>query len=420
MAYSSSISNKYASLLSNNFQENLAQIQSRKTSAFSTVSTSSTASEFLDQKIRDMETDIDFTQVYRDGLVETFDTKLLGSEELTKALEEVNGDDKKRRKEWVTLKRQRRHTEEDILDQGKENVETAYGIAIRNWFQIPSQLSNSERNRKNHAQQDFRKGVEDYYHVAKEIQEQTKVVREVYCCVSKGWYEPSSMKAAHIVPKILQSDELSYLFGVGEMNLSDPRNGLMMHRNLEEALDRAEIVIVPIPSSPTQPTEWKLLLTREIMRHDTALGAGSSRMSWDELDGTVLKFLNENRPARRYLYFKHLTTYMTTKQREGASWADKSEQRGVIWASPGPYLRSSFLRVLSRQVTEFYWPEALYAGGTFDADVEAPTRTVDQKKVLATSLNLKIDDARESADKRTRGDYQNEDDSEEDDGDGGL
>lgn len=54
-----------------------------------------------------------------------------------------------------------------------------------------------------------------------------------------------------------------------------------MHRNLEEALDRAEIVIVPIPSSPTQPTEWKLLLTREIMRHDTALGAGSSRMSWD-------------------------------------------------------------------------------------------------------------------------------------------
>lgn len=34
-----------------------------------------------------------------------------------------------------------------------------------------------------------------------------------------------TMKAAHIVPKSLQSEELSYLFGAGEVELSDPRNG---------------------------------------------------------------------------------------------------------------------------------------------------------------------------------------------------
>ena len=33
------------------------------------------------------------------------------------------------------------------------------------------------------------------------------------------------MKAAHLVPKSLQSDELAYLFGAGNMDLSDPKNG---------------------------------------------------------------------------------------------------------------------------------------------------------------------------------------------------
>lgn len=35
------------------------------------------------------------------------------------------------------------------------------------------------------------------------------------------------MKATHIVPKSLESEELSYLFGAGEMNLSEPRNGML-------------------------------------------------------------------------------------------------------------------------------------------------------------------------------------------------
>lgn len=40
------------------------------------------------------------------------------------------------------------------------------------------------------------------------------------------------MKAAHLVPKSLQSDELSYLFGVGEIDLNDPRNGTLVFRIL--------------------------------------------------------------------------------------------------------------------------------------------------------------------------------------------
>ena len=45
-------------------------------------------------------------------------------------------------------------------------------------------------------------------------------------CHVLGWFPPKEVEAAHIVPKVLDSPELSYLFGAtGENTLSDPRNG---------------------------------------------------------------------------------------------------------------------------------------------------------------------------------------------------
>lgn len=62
------------------------------------MSTLSTVLDSLDQKIRDMETDICYIQRYRDGLIEAFYNNLLESEELAKALEEINVDDDETRK----------------------------------------------------------------------------------------------------------------------------------------------------------------------------------------------------------------------------------------------------------------------------------------------------------------------------------
>jgi hypothetical protein len=42
---------------------------------------------------------------------------------------------------------------------------------------------------------------------------------------SYWWWDSKSVKAAHLVLKSLLGDELSYLFGVGEVILSNPRNG---------------------------------------------------------------------------------------------------------------------------------------------------------------------------------------------------
>jgi hypothetical protein len=45
---------------------------------------------------------------------------------------------------------------------------------------------------------------------------------------------------------------------------------LILHKNIEEALDRARIAIVPIPSSSNELTRWKMLLIDEKMRNETA------------------------------------------------------------------------------------------------------------------------------------------------------
>lgn len=39
----------------------------------------------------------------------------------------------------------------------------------------------------------------------------------------------------------------------------------MLHRNIEEALDREEIVIVPLAPQPNQLTRWKILLVDDEM-----------------------------------------------------------------------------------------------------------------------------------------------------------
>ena len=44
----------------------------------------------------------------------------------------------------------------------------------------------------------------------------------------------------------------------------------MLHFKIEEALDRGDIAIVPIPSAIGTIYDWKSLFTKEKMRNDTA------------------------------------------------------------------------------------------------------------------------------------------------------
>lgn len=70
---------------------------------------------------------------------------------------------------------------------------------------------------------DFRKNVEDYYGAAALMDGVKKVD-----CPLAGWIESAYAKCAYVVPRILSSDELSHLYGVGDLHLLHPRNGTLV------------------------------------------------------------------------------------------------------------------------------------------------------------------------------------------------
>lgn len=123
-------------------------------------------------------------------------------------------------------------------------------------------------------------------------------------------------------------------------------------------------------------------------------------ISFKDLDETILQFPNENRPARRYLYFKYLMTFLMTQELGGTKWAEKRAHKGSMWCTPGPYLRKSMLASLAKQVSDGWLPEAIYTGATFSDAAEEPNRPPDNEEVLAMSLGLKLEEEKTDASKR--------------------
>ena len=418
MGDGSPIRRKYASLLPPTSQSILADYKVRKSSATSLLSNASDVSEFLEQKIKTVELEMDIADFYKKSLTQAYKQDNIEESELTEALDEVNQQNSVKKREWIALKRQKVLIEEDIEEGPCTTREKAYAAAMKHRVKIPTQLSKAEQNLKKHTQEKFRRELETYYAAARTNEGD----RSVFCPVTKTWWAAKLIKAAHLVPRSLQSEELAYMFGADSMDLSDPRNGLLVHHKIEEALDRGTAVIVPVPAKGSSRSEWKLLLTVESLRNQvvavTSIVASypSPPYRWKDLDGTTLEFLNDNRPARRFLYFKYVMACMRAKELGNGKWIACHPSQGTMWCTPGLYLRRSMLTSLARQVSDHFLPEALYMDNTFDHADGGPNKTPDQEKVLAMSLGLKLEDEKAETKISPAEEYEdNEDDDDDDD-----
>lgn len=226
MGDESPIHHKYASLLSPEMRNTLAEVKARKTRAASFLSASSDVSEFLEYKIKEVELDIDYTEMCKKGLEEASKRETIEEGDLSEALQTINHDRLEKKREYVALKRQKRLIQDDIEEGGQSNLEKAYASAMLHRVKMPPQLGKSGQNQKKHAQENFTEALEAYYGTVRTVTVKDNEVKHVFCPVTKMWWMSKAVKAAHLVPKSLQSIELSYLFGVGSMNLSDPRNGM--------------------------------------------------------------------------------------------------------------------------------------------------------------------------------------------------
>ncbi|CAG8092718.1 unnamed protein product [Penicillium salamii] len=155
-----------------------------------------------------------------------------------------------------------------------------------------------------------------------------------------------SVKAAHIIPKKLDREQLAHLFGDEDWEPSQPQNALSLHHKVETLLNRGEIAIVPMAGVMKTPTEWRFIVLNESLDMDVAYsgdyrpGQEGSIIRAQDLDNRPLQFTSANRPLRRYLYMRFLISYLWAKRHLVAGLEQKVESKR-FWPSAGTYLERS-------------------------------------------------------------------------------
>jgi hypothetical protein len=170
------------------------------------------------------------------------------------------------------------------------------------------------------------------------------------------------MKAAHLIPYCIGESNAAYLLGVslteGFDALWSYKNGLYIHHRIEEALDAAQLVIVPDRDDNTILTVVLLDSSIADAIVDDVQG-GEVRFR----DLGRLEFKTDARPGRRNLYITTLFTIFRRKRYgmlghehdfDKLRMADNS-----VWASPGKWMRRSILQIIAAEVGDVFTGEMM-------------------------------------------------------------
>lgn len=242
-----------------------------------------------------------------------------------------------------------------------------------------------------------------------------------FCNVLGFWLQPSSVTCAHIVPYSWNAKDMAHMFGGDEPPLTSKRNGLSLQSKIEEAFDNCWLAIVPLSSTTSAITEWKIVLLnteqRDKMFFNDLIKATNQRIwRWRDIDGRKLTFLNDNRPARRFLYMRYTLAWL---QADDKSWEGFKEKvpPGNVWASPNKpdgYLRKSILLELGKRTGDKL-PMDLIESGTFE---DPGTSSIVNDEVAALRIGQHINDHLEGKRDPKKKNENDEEGSEDDDKDG--
>jgi hypothetical protein len=416
----------------------LEDFQKRTVSIESRLSTTSSVNEFINLKVENVEEDIRCYIELKQDIFESFRAKQITEKQHQEGLQDLQNKLTELKNEESVLKKQRKLLEEDVTDEMPlySDVDEAY----RNILLSKVAGASGKQSRQQHKfdKSTFRRKVKDFYGSSREISVGTTTEYESFC-VLFGWLPQGSTAAAHLVPKSLNSRELQYLFGVDDDSmLSDPRVGTLskafliakanlellaisLSKPVEIALDLGQIVIVPIDAAKTGgELEWMCLVTNKaLLPHTLAvnttysvsfLSVNSRRVrisnkTIQAIHRRKLRWSNNNRPAKRYLHFRFIITYLLCKAKgQSTDWVNEMAAKGKMWCTPSPYLRRSMLQLLSKECGDHVLPEVFYQGQTFDEEGEGSenekgmARELRDGLLLSSSQNAEEDDDEDSED----------------------
>ena len=227
------IPQRISSLLPAAKMATLEAIQKRRQTSFSHLSSASSVEDFLEAKKSAVDAELQLLDTQKLYLNEALDTETISKEQYDNALAEVESsmvpDSKKT--EYSFLVKQQKIMIEDLkeLQPSSKHFDEAYASLMLE--KVGGARANTVRKQKKFNQSAFRNLVMDWYFAERGKGDD----REDYCVVT-GWHGRkysakldavvTRTKAAYIVPKSLRGGDLNYLFGVGDVPLSEARNGM--------------------------------------------------------------------------------------------------------------------------------------------------------------------------------------------------
>ncbi|CAG7946296.1 unnamed protein product [Penicillium nalgiovense] len=347
-------------------QSALKTSRQRSVSAVSRLSersVQSTTSDFLDAKLSELESDLDYIRCVRDGLNEARQTEVIAHEEFQRRIYPFLQAFRASSQTIHVAKRQRRLIIEDV----DENVDTKHqpiegpvdqGLLERAYrdVMIPRVLSASAKRKFN--QSAFKEKVHNYYGVNERC-----APGYSWCHVFHQVLPEKYVKAAYLVPKSMTAKKISHLFGVE---------------------DGGTITIVPKPGPITFPTEWRCVVLDKSKNENIVGYKNNAYIKLKSIDGKALEFITNNRPRQRYLYFCFIIAYLNAKSQGANDAVAKKVEATRFWPSGGEYLDRSTLVTLARCVSGSELPESL-KDNTFDSG-DNSTRDADAGTVLGADV----------------------------------
>lgn len=219
----------------------------------------------------------------------------------------------------------------------------------------------------------------------------------LWCPITRAWHDTLSMITAHIVPYGIGEINVAYIFGLpteeGWTAIWSYENGLLFHSRVEQAMDAAQLVIVPDVDSGEGLKV--VILDESILDKSPFVGGPKYR----DLNNTKLVFKTEARPLKRYLYFLCLISLFRRHRFyvEGSERDQAKLQMGEIWGSPGKWMRCSIIRALALELGDILRAEELVEGD-LDTETFFDELSPNSERQMAIEIRQAIEEVKDDQD----------------------
>ena len=379
----------------------------------------STTVPFLKWRLAVVEHTLELKALERKALREATEFFEKTGRSKTELMAAVMEDEKGLISEKAILLSQRKSFEGDLndVDTSKTQLAAAYITELRNSLELASNTRQRVPGLKapRLERKQFAEIVHKYLGTASENYK--------FCLVLGSW-RPCDIKCAHIIPFSFYTKEMGHMFGSDEAPLTSRRNGLSLHAKIEEAFDNCWVTIVPLDSVASIPTEWKIIVLNPSIK-DNVFNIESSppdaplihrkEWRWRDIDGRRLTFLNDNRPARRFLYMRYTLAWLHAEANKWVGFKEKVP-RGEVWASPkkpGGYLRKSILQDLGKMAGDRLPQDLINAGGFEDSETNNAVCDAVAGIRVTEVVRRHLDGERDPKQGENSGESEDEDDEDE-------